>query len=510
MKRRFLTGLLACTMAVSMFGATAFAANITIDGTATSYEAYRILDLTTTLKADCGHTEGQDHTDACYVYDYTVPAKYGEALRTAATNASLDFDVSKDGTVSDRELIDGIEKLDATGIRTYADALYDTVVTPMDADLTTSDKSFSGAPQGYYLIYESGTAASPDSRSLIMLNTAGQSDITVTSKEDVPTVVKKIVEDGNKVDAVDANEGDIVVFETTVTMPDNIANYEDYSFTIHDKATGLTLLEDGKNISDGHPNLGVYVDGKAVTLGTGSSVTRGGADGCLFEMTIQGLTNAEGAAVTLTKDSVITVEYACTASAQFVKPNETWLVFDNDPYADGTSETPKDKTAVFTFVPTVHKTDSNGQALAGAEFTLTNQDTGETVTLNTTASGANPTDFTFSGIKTGTYVLSETKVPEGYSKAADVTFEIKAEYPTESADPALTSLKVYQNGEEVTDGTFTISSVNGTIETTVVNNRGVRLPGTGMDTLVKILGIGGVLVIGSGIVLIAMKKKKAV
>lgn len=523
-RRKMLAFGLGSTLMLSMFGSSVMAANISITGNAKEYQAYRLMDLTTELKADCGHTDGNTHNKDCYLYTYTVADKYRAGMLQAATDADLDFDIDKNGSVSDRELIDSIEKMDAATTRKFADALSKTIVT-QEADLTTNDKTFANAPQGYYLIWESTMDESPDSRSLIMLDTAGQEDITVTSKEDVPTITKKILipdeteEDGYKrVDANDVNAGDEILYETTITMPDNVADYKSYGFTVHDKGEGLKITKAPE----------IFVDGKKAVL---SDSTHTIDDDCLFHTIVNkdgGQLTVDGVPVVFTKDTVVTLRYSATLEEGFKtgtagNPNKVWLGFTNDPYYDPDDPnkpdtppedtTPEDKVVSFTYKFLTDKVDSHNQALAGADFELYRQNGSEWVKV--TPESANDdltaTEFGFTGLDAGTYKLVESTVPDGYTKAEDVIFEIRANYDETADNPTLTSLSVFVNGEEVSvgdDASFTVDLNAGHINTTIANERGVRLPGTGATSLV-VLSLGGaVLIIGGSMVLAVMNKKK--
>ncbi|MDN6899672.1 VWA domain-containing protein [Oenococcus sicerae] len=65
---------------------------------------------------------------------------------------------------------------------------------------------------------------------------------------------------------------------------------------------------------------------------------------------------------------------------------------------------------------TVNKTDAaNGKAVTGAEFTLKNAN-GNTIAVSVSNSGST---FNFSGLKAGTYSLSESKTPDGYIPIAN-------------------------------------------------------------------------------------------
>lgn len=513
-KRMAAFGLMT-SMVAGMLGTTAMAATIQVDGTAKEYEAYRLLDLSTQLKSGCGHTgEDATHEKDCYLYSYTVSDKYRDGMVTAAQSAGLDFDIDKDGKISDRELIDGMEKMDAAATRKFADNLAKTILS-LDADLTTNDKTFTDAPQGYYLIYESTLDESPDSRSLIMLDTAGQEDITITSKEDVPTVEKKILvadesaEDGyRRVDANDVNAGDEIVYEVTITMPDNVADYKTYGFTVHDKGEGIKITKAPE----------IYVDGQKAEL---SESTHAIDDDCLFHTIVNkdgGQLTVDGKPVVFTKDTVVTLRYSATLDENFThgtagNPNKVWLAFTNDPYGDTEDNTPEDKVVSFTYKLLTNKVDSHNRPLSGADFELYRQSGEDWVKV--TPENANEdhtaTEFGFTGLDAGTYKLVESVVPEGYTKAEDVIFEIRANYDEESDNPTLKSLSVFIDGEEVSlgdDASFTIDLTAGTVGTTIANERGVRLPGTGATSLVVLVSCGLALVIGGGGVLAVMNKKR--
>lgn len=178
-KRRVMGALLAGIMAMAL-SVPASAVDITIDGSAASYDAFRLLNLTTSLKSEDdvvheSHEAGQ-HTDACYNYAYTVNDKYLAVMQEAMPDGVGDTDA--DGTVSGSEIITYLSTLtsNSADIQGYADRLYAAIKSDsISADATASDKTFSGVAQGYYLIAETSLSGSDDSRSLVMLDTAGLS-----------------------------------------------------------------------------------------------------------------------------------------------------------------------------------------------------------------------------------------------------------------------------------------------------------------------------------------------
>ena len=111
MRKRISSLLIAGIMTLGLTAGSAFAdttgTNITIDGTGTSYSAYRLLDLTTSLKDPDCHADG-NHTDGCWNYAYTVNGKYSELLNTVIPDSA-----DTDGTpgLSDAETVGYIEKM---------------------------------------------------------------------------------------------------------------------------------------------------------------------------------------------------------------------------------------------------------------------------------------------------------------------------------------------------------------------------------------------------------------
>lgn len=484
-KSLMLTGVLAASMAVP-----AFAANITIDGTGAEFQAYKLLNLTTSAK-EC--TEAHDHTDACrYNYSYTINEKY-DAILKAVTEKDSEADV-----------IAALEKMSADKTRAFADTIY-ARVKDMTADKTASGKTISGVDQGYYLIVETKKDGDSDTYSLVMLDTAGQNDITVATKEGAPTLEKKIVDNEKEVDAADYNIGDLVSFKLTGTMPDNIDGYTTYKYIMHDSlSAGLALKAD---------SVKVAIDGTTITDGFEVKTT-GLDEGCSFEVAFTDIK----AGRTITKDTKVVVTYDAelTADADIGNhgnSNDAHLEYSSNPNAGGegeTSVTPPDKVAAFTFEVIVNKVDKNGDALKGAGFTLYKVETGKDDTVIKAFEAGEATSFTFTGLDSGKYKLVETTVPDGYNKADDVEFEIVSVMDEESNDPKLTSLKVMQGDKEISagdDAKFTVAIDAGQATTKVVNTTGIRLPSTGGMGTYVIYGGGAALVAG-GIVLAVMKKKK--
>lgn len=521
---------------LAQMGLGASAATLTINGKGVDakYAGYRLLDLEATLKADGheGHADGE-HEDTCYNYAYTVNSDYRELLRSALGSA----------TATDGEIIGTIRDMDADQIHEFADTVYKLILdaNAAEADTYTPEISSFGTTaggtvatkrnvdQGYYLIRETTIGKAPDVRSLIMLDTMGQEDLTVNTKEDIPDLTKKIVEDNVSVDAVDQAVGDTVHYQLKTTVPELsyrgfVHNNKPYSIQFYDNlSAGLSidmdsvvLKVDGEVVNlDECDKDGLLVDGDYAQVGglCYEAVDAGGIAGVLHVF-VQPLHFADSN----TKDVVVTVDYDCEITDAAVSgtagnPNTAKLIFANDPYntKPNTSITPEDKVTVFTYDVVVNKVDGAGASLKGANFKLQKKDDGGTyVDYRTNTFDANQTVFRFDNLDSGFYKLVESKVPDGYNGAADVEFEIRATYDQEADDPKLTDLKVYIDGaEQGADGPFVIDMTPGEVRTNIVNTSGKKLPSTGgAGTYAFYIG-GGVLVLaGAGAMVMMQKRKK--
>lgn len=496
--------LLALVLAMVMvlgLATVASATDITISGgTANSvYSAWRILDS----------TDGGDGKFA-----YTINETYRAAL-TAVTKKT-----------DDAEIVAYISELDDDGIRAFADAMF-AQVKDMPADKTSVDGVISNAPQGYYLIAETTLGDDADTYSLVMLDTAGQTAIEVATKEDKPTLTKKVMEKNDSTgyvsdwqDGADYDVNDAVPFKLTGTVSNKYASYKTYYYAFHDKmSAGLTF-----NPS----SVVVKVDGKTVSAEQYSVVTSGLTDGCTFEVVFNDLkkVTAEGGAV-VTPSSVITVEFSATLNDGCVigkpgNPNEAKLEYNNNPYYEGTgkpedtSETPWDKVIVFTYQADVNKVDNKGNALEGAGFTLYkwNEGANDYVEVKAIEVVEGQTTFSFARLDAGKYKLVETTVPAGYNKAEDVIFTIDATYDTNADDPKLISIVVKDKNNatisgETEDATFSVDVEHGKVGTKVVNNSGTELPSTGGIGTTIFYVLGGMLVVCAVVLMVSKKRMSA-
>ena len=194
-------------------------------------------------------------------------------------------------------------------------------------------------------------------------------------------------------------------------------------------------------------------------------------------------------------------------------PNTVKLEFSNNPNNGGEGdkgETPPDIVIVFTYKVVINKIDENGKALDGAKFTLYKKIKDkngnlEDKEIKAVISGDKNNVFTFNRLDDGDYVLKETEAPDGYNKADDIEFTIKADHSIEPDTLELKSL----SGDKVT-GEIVLqpNKDDGSLSKDVPNTKGIVLPSTGGAGRVAIYVIGAILVVGGGIVLVTKKRVK--
>ena len=374
-------------------------------------------------------------------------------------------------------------------------------VTVTDPD---AKNVISNLKPGYYLIKDKDDSLQgQESYTEFILHVTDDVDANV--KADVPSVEKKVKDTNDTTgettgwqDSADYDIGDDVPFQLTATLANNIESYKTYSLKFNDTLSkGLDYNNDAV-IKLGDKDVTSYFtpsyDATAKTLTfTCDNILAFGA----------------------TNSDKIVVEYTAKLNENAVigaagNPNTVYLDFSNNPNNGGEGDrgkTPEDKVIVFTYKLTVNKVDKENKPLTGAEFSLFKKVNGKEELvevkkiLSTNAEG---TVFGFTGLDDGTYVLRETKTPDGYNSIEDQTFTISAKHDENSDDPKLTALTGHvASGSIINLG---VMLEKGELSTDVVNNKGSVLPSTGGAGRVAIYVIGAILVIGGGIVLVTKKR----
>ncbi|MEQ7216696.1 SpaA isopeptide-forming pilin-related protein [Enterococcus asini] len=143
---------------------------------------------------------------------------------------------------------------------------------------------------------------------------------------------------------------------------------------------------------------------------------------------------------------------------------------------------------------TVNKEDELGEALVGAEFTLTGPNNYEQVITSTTDHPIS--EFSFTDLTAGTYTLTETSPPDGYiGLTSDIIIEISE----------LGVVAVSGADEETV---LTTDEQNNAISFTVVNKKKVPLPATGGSGTMMFVTISVLALTATGLYFLKRKDQE--
>lgn len=465
MKKVFAT-LLALVLVLAAC-TSAMAGTITINNgvVGQTYTAYNIFDVT---KAADATTDG---------YAYTASDAIKELIAEAGTNAGqgLIFTKNTDGSWNvsegDNFTAQALASFLAGKVSNFPEEIQVGSVTISDTANTID-----GVGAGYYFVTSS-------LGSLCMLNTAAES-VTITEKNEAPTLAKQVQEDSDKTwgNAATACKGQSVNFKLTVTIPNNnsengLGNGVKANFVITDTLPiNMEYVSDSVTIPDWEKDT----DYTITVLGRDLTIT-------LMQAKLASLT--EPATIEIT----YTAKMGKNAVAGVAETNEAVLTY-------GTYTTTKVTATVTTYSAEVFKYTGTDTALAGAEFKLYKKVTVDgvekklyyknadsivswvesiddaTFYVTTDENGAK---VKFDGLGKGKYYLVETKTPAGYNP--------------------LTSDKEF----EITDSNV----IGETLK--VLNSTGSELPSTGGIGTTIFYVVGGLLMAGALVLLITKKKVSA-
>ena len=353
----------------------------------------------------------------------------------------------------------------------------------------------------------------------------------VTPKKTKPTLTKQIKHNENNTwgDVGDNAIGDDVEFKITTTIPRDVSAYDKYTYTVRDQLSeGLTF----------NNNLTYkYYDASGneitpVTVGPNTTVGVDDPSTADFKETFYVTFDIKELLKKYPNVDKIETLYSAklNENANVVtgtlpnskdnNPNTAYLTYSNNPQ-DTTGkekgETPKVTVYDWTFSLVGNKVDEKGEPLADAKFQLQDKngavlklvdisdgenknvyrlaignEAGAIDTIITDATGK----FTIKGIDDQTtYKLVETEAPAQYNRADPYEFKFDTTY-----DPAntLQSIRMLDGTDSGTSG----STVK------IINQKGGSLPTTGGIGTQIFYGVGGAIVLGAGVLLIAKKRAK--
>lgn len=427
-------------------------------------------------------------------------------------------------------------------------------VTAMDAE---GNITLKGLDYGYYIIDEvSQTPGTHAASSLCIVDTANP-NAEVQVKSDFPSVTKKINEDDNNTgwnDIADYEIGQTVPYRYTSVVP-NMNGYHTYYFAFHDRMDeALTFQKDTVQIQ-------ISSGDKTYTLKNSEFNIIEGQDGDTFKVEITDLKaivdrefpegmnankeNVYGQQVTLRYDATLN-DKAADDTGRPGFENDVKLEFSNNPDSDGkgeTGETPWDTVVCFTYQLDVTKINNHNKLLADAKFRLySDEDCTQEVYVKKTDNGYNvinrdsvggddhtggsqPGDavemvsdengkFVIYGLDQGTYWLKETDSPAGYRELLDpIKLTLTPTFTTDrqnyvagdgATDKTLQTLEATAHVKEFYNGAYKESDIDlttdiekGSANITVVNQVGSKLPITGSNLVVIMLGAGVAIMGGS-------------
>ena len=349
---------------------------------------------------------------------------------------------------------------------------------------------------------------------------------------------------GTLVDSADHDIGDTITYTLKATLGSDITDYDTYKLVFHDTMSiGLTFGSVTSITVDGGSDVKDKFDIKTDVAYTTDDDTAHTAIAGGTVLTVSS-DNVLASDIGAHENSIILVTYTATLNDKAIigsqgNPNKLYIEYSNNPDSTGTDKGPEDVNIVFTYDIEVDKvTGTAKDKLTGAAFALYKLYTDATIGSKTAVTsikydngtkdytigsdkwvlveqktaGTN-SEFTFSGVDDGTYLLVETTTPAGYNSIEPSKFTVTATH-ADGDTPSFTSITGEQiTGDElapITLGTKTktegSSTVTTGLKTEIVNQSGTVLPSTGgIGTTMFYVG-GGLLALIAVVLLVTKRR----
>lgn len=482
-----------------------------------------------------GISTTQAHTFEVYqVFTGTLSGNKLSNIKWGSGITSYDGTNVTAGTAVDETIITALT--DATDARSFIDKF--TLSTTKACDDVTSTggtASITGLADGYYIVKDvTDLGSADDANSAWIVQVAGAAEVNIKNAK--PTVDKQVLDETADAEAgaasgwgesADHAINESFQFKLTATIPadEDLKAYDSYKLVFNDTMSAGVTFESIESVSVGGTNIG---DSDYAETATSATVK----DGLTWTLTIDDVKSVLPDAVKLGENEItVEVVYNAHLNANAVTSNSSGtgiktnnnkvnLEYSNNPDSTGTGttdgKTTDDYVWVFTYEVdnTKYKDEAKtGNELAGAEFKLYNS-TGETEIgliydadkdayrpiangekATAMVSAATTGKFNIIGLDAGTYVLKETKTPDGYNTCADTAIVISATH-------------VENAGGTAAD--LTLENTTKNMVNSIINKSGSTLPSTGGIGTTIFYVAGGVLVVGAGVLLITKKRAKDV
>ena len=365
--------------------------------------------------------------------------------------------------------------------RKFAEALVQqqnlAAVTPAPEFTVTGTSATVTLPAGIYLVVDNTDATAGVTKAVPMIVSSGEvKDGVLTNPTKDTTVNFKnsaVKEPSKTVSATSVSVGETL----TYTLTGHVANPKPEAFVFHDiPSVGLTVKADSFSATvDG--NSVVFADYFTTDFSSLSDYKGNGTNEFTVTVIPAKLAELAGKTIVVTYKAVVNSEATGNGVNNKLVKN------------DGSYDTVTTKLFSFNF----EKRDNDGKALAGATFKLSVADnqTGMLPTVNgqeygtTQTSGGNG-NVTFSGLKAGTYTVTETQAPQGYMNTFLPSFTVtidkngNATFDEDAFGLVNTSEKTVKNIKSITQ--LPLTGAAGTMLFTVV---ALLVAGAGVTIAIK-------------------------
>lgn len=518
--KKFMAFCLTMLFVLSM-SLTAFAAitpgqkgTITVNGVdnGVTVSAYQVISVN--VNETAGQPEEPMYTWADSVAAWLKTSSYSSYINATDNSVTEEFNNTLNGNYATNFW----EEM-AAAIKTGT-----IILTPSIKTTAGTSVTFENMAMGQYLLTASGGVKiyQPTTAGLIPEYDKEKKDWTLKDatvgdmKKTEPTIEKETT--GDSTVAI----GDTVEYKLTVTVPDYPEDATAVKFEVGDTLSkGLTYTKDSVQVYT-DPNKTTKVEAGENTFAYKQDVTD--KDFVLDFVDSYTKQNA---------GSTLYIFYTATVNENAFETdalgNHAFLGYNNNPYDANSSKTKDVETEVYTYGITVKKVDKDGKTLAGAKFSL--YEGTDTTALMFKAVNGQPGVYTYDpegtvtelevssdgslkiqGLDLGTYVLKETKAPDGYV-VPDGQITIVIEDKETSAGKPNGSLddtsKVTATGIKVQDQSIQINGnvISFNVVNTSAEDAGFELPKTGgMGTM--LFTVGGILLMGGAVAMVIVISRR--